>query len=89
MDQRRDPALGVGRLVAKTTEGKLLSLESLNSPHRRRPVMDSTEEVGGIKEEEELPECSEGEVERDLGLVDRPKEPKIGGEGEKQADELR
>ena len=45
--------------------------------------MGRTEEIGEIKEKEELPECSDGEVERDLRLVDRPREPKLTKQGGK------
>ena len=51
--------------------------------------MGSTEELGGRKEEEELPECSSGEAERDLGIVDRPRAPKLAKQGGKQVVELR
>ena len=49
---------------------------------------DSTEELGGIKEEGELPERSEGEVGR-FATCRSAKRTKIDGEGEKQADGLR
>ena len=39
--------------------------------------MRSTEEIGGVKQEGKLPECSDGEVERNLRIADRPKVPKL------------
>ena len=63
--------------LRNTADEQWLWLGSLNLYPRRRPVLPSTEEIEGIKEDEEIPECSEGESGRDLGLVDRPKEPKL------------
>ena len=39
--------------------------------------MDSTEELGEIKEEDEIPERSGGEEERDLNLSDRTRDPML------------
>ena len=68
-------------MVGKTNGEQWGRLGSLDLFPLRRPVLKSAEDLGGIKEEEELPGRSEGEAERDLGLVDRPGEPKLAKQG--------
>ena len=46
---------------AKSTEEQWSWVEALDLFPRRRQVLDSTEELGGIKKEEELPDRSDGE----------------------------
>ena len=53
--------------------------------------MDSTEDLWGVKKEEELPECSDGEEEeRDLDRSDRTREPMLTTqEKERKTSKLR
>ena len=62
---------------AKPTEDQWQWLEALSLFHRRRPVLDITEELGWIKREEELPGRSGGEEERDLNISDRRRHPML------------
>ena len=65
-----------GNRNSKTTEGQWSWLGALNLFRRRRPVMDITEELG-VKKEEDLPDRSDGEEERDLNLSDRPRDTRL------------
>ena len=67
---------------AKSTEEQWGWFRTLNLSPRRRPVADSTEEIGRIKKDEELPGRSGGGGERDLNLSDRTKEPRLTPGGE-------
>ena len=64
------------------TSGKWKWLTELGFYPRRRPVRNSTEEMGKSqtgKEEESLTgtEIEEGQTEGDIDLVDRGKDPKL------------
>ena len=66
----------------KKTSGAWRWLTELGFCPRRRPVRNSTEQMGRRqtgKEEESLPgtEIEEGQTERDIDLIDRGKEPKL------------
>ena len=62
---------------AKSTEEQWGWFRTLNLSPRRRPVADSTEEIGRIKKDEELPGRSGGGGERDLNLSDRTRDPML------------
>ena len=63
----------------KSTLGQWRWLKGLGIYPRRRPVMDSTEELGDTKEEEEedIQERSEGEEGRDLSIADTTRGPRL------------
>ena len=61
----------------KNNEEQQDRLRSLEIFAHRRPVMNSTEELGGIGAKEELPERGEGETEINSRIADRSDVPRL------------
>ena len=62
---------------AQTIDEQWSWLTALKISHRRRPVLDITDELGGNQRDGGIPDCSEGGEERDLDISDRNKEPRL------------
>ena len=74
---------------AESPEEQWAWLRTLNLFPRRRPVLGSPEDLGGVKKEEDLPDRIDGEEERDSDLAYRTKEPWLTPHGGSETSKMR